>query len=106
MKQPDGVPIQIGSYRMRLPVYKDLQTSQKIVARIEGRHAALRETAGVDTVAEALLMAYEFACEAYGLEEEQRALNTRVAARLAELRKRVNKIVEAHTPTEGDEEGL
>jgi hypothetical protein len=104
MKPPEGVPIQIGTYRTTLPVYRSRATTEKIVAQLEACHAAVRDKVSVDTVAEALWVAYEFACEVHRLKEDQDEQDTELIRTLSDLLAQVRKTVEAYGPVDGEQE--
>lgn len=112
MKQPEGVPIQVGNYRTTLPIYKDRTTSEKIVSRLQVCHAGVRDkVVKVDTVEEVLLVAYEFACEVYRLEEEQKKHATELdkhenelISGLSKLLSQVRKTVDSYTPVEEEQD--
>ncbi len=101
MKPPERVPVQIGNYRTSLPVFQDRITSERVVARLEACHRAVREKVDTDTVAELLLVAYEFACRVQQLEEEQEEQDTELVRRLSEILGQVRNVVKTYTPAEG-----
>ncbi len=104
MKPPEGVPIQIGTYRTTLPVYGNRATSEKIVAQLEACHAAVRDKVTVDTVAEVLWVAYEFACEVHRLKEEQDAQDTELIRTLSDVLAQVRKTVDSYGPADWEQE--
>jgi hypothetical protein len=103
MKPPERVPVQVGSYRTTLPVFRDKATSEKIVARIEACVRAVEDKSQqVDTVAFVLGAAYEFACEVHRLKEEQEEQDAELVRRLSETLGQIHFVLKKYTPAEGD----
>ena len=103
MKQPERVPIQIGTYRTTLPIFGDRVTSEKIVARVEACVRAVEEESQtVDTVAFVLGAAYEFACEAHRLKEDQDEQDTELVRRLSDILAQTRTVLKKHTPVTGE----
>jgi hypothetical protein len=103
MKQPEGVSIQVGTYRTTLPIFKDRVTSEKIVARLEACVRAVEENSQtVDTVAFVLGAAYEFACEAHQLKLEQDEQDTELIRCLSDILGQVRTVLKAHRPATGE----
>ena len=103
MKQPERVPIQVGTYRTTLPVFKDKATSERIVARIEACIRAVEEESqNVDTVAFVLGAAYEFACEAHRLKEEQDEQDTELIRCLSDILGQVRSTLKTYSPQAGE----
>jgi hypothetical protein len=101
MKAPETVPVKIGTYRTTLPVFGDRLTSEKIVARLEACHLAVREKISADTVAEVIRVAYEFACEAHQLKEEQEEQDKELLRNLSDILGQVRSVLKTHTPAAG-----
>ena len=103
MKEPEGVPIQVGSYKTTLPVFDDRATSERIVAQIESCFRAIEDKSRtVDTVAFVLGVAYEFACEAHRLKETQKEQDAELLHRLSEMLAQVRSVLKTHTPTSAE----
>jgi len=98
MRQPEMVPVKVGTYSTMLPVFRDRATSERIVAQLEACHKAVRDKVNVDTVAEVLWVAYEFACQLHEMQEAQEEQDTELVRRLSEVLERVRKAVASYTP--------
>ena len=98
MKQPEMVPVKVGTYSTMLPIYRDRVTSERIVAQLEACHRAVRDKVTVDTVAEVLWVAYEFACQLEELRADQEEQDTELVRRLSEMLERVRKAIEVYVP--------
>ena len=103
MKPQEGIPIQVGTYRTTLPIFRDRATSGKIVAQIEACVRAVEDNSQtVDTVAFVLGAAYEFACEAHRLKEEQEEQDTELVRSLSDLLGQIRTVLKTYTPVEGE----
>jgi hypothetical protein len=103
MKAPEGVPIQVGTYRTTLPIYRDKATSEKVVARLEACVRAVEDKSStVDTVAFVLGAAYEFACEAHRLKEDMDEQDTELVRRLSEILGNVRNVITAYASEEDE----
>lgn len=97
----ESISTRVGNVPIRVPVYRDRQTTEGLAAEMSERLAAIEQRSSrIDTHAFLALLAYEYAAEAHGLRLEQETANAEFLRALDGILSRLREIRAEHTPDE------
>jgi hypothetical protein len=97
----ENVSTRVGNVPVRLPVYRDRQTTETIAAEMSVRLAAIEQRSSrIDTQGFLTMLAYEYAVETHGLRGEQEAANRAFLRALDGILNRLRELCAEHLPEE------